>query len=1152
MGSVGKTKLETTVSPQEVQPNRTAHEKITTSTVAEPKQLIQALPKQFCKMRSNKICFVTSEFHGLFKNGGIGTANTGLATTLAAEGFDVTVVYADCDEIGPRVRFDSFDVVQSHYRKLGITLEYVHSPTKLHNAFDDVRSVSYAIYLYLKDKDFDAIYFNECGGQPFYTVIAKRAGVLRVDPAIFVVTHGGHEWLHEINLISWHHRQLPIIAFMERKAIELADAVISPSQYLIDWMIKHEYKLPAHVFLEQNIVDVKPFAASAAENASISSFKELVFFGRQEVRKGLKLFCDAIDQISPALLGAGAKITFIGKFSTVEGFHSGAYILARSRRWNIPVQFRVNYGQAEGLSYLIKSRALAVIPSLAENSPCVVAECLQLGIPFIATDTGGTAELVHKKDRARCLVSADPREMAKRLIEIVRTGQKAGRMAISQTVTVRNWIDFHAPSSLTTLSTSPRKRLSAAELATKGAAANAETFTPGANRTPLPGPEPRVSICLVHYNNPAFVNQALESILNQSYSNYEVIIVDDGSTQPEAISNLQNIEASKNRIPVKVVRQANLYLGAARNTGARHARGDYFIFVDDDNLLMPTAIEDFVRAAMLLKADIVTAVPYHFYSSSKPRPEYDGEIRLLPLGGCAEVGMFENCFGDANALVSRRAYQTVGGFHEDYGKAVEDWEFFATATLKGLKLEVLPEPAFWYRVRSEGMFIRSNAVENARRIINLYCTYPISVICKMVEGLLEMEREESNRLSHMIDVSGGSFRDLLLQISRGDVNGVSSVRGLLDYMVRSGRVGEALDFALNNNLDLLEGVLKLAHQENRTGAIQEITNNNLEIHDEIVLTEEVRLRSRPVANINQVDFSILESGAFSHPVSINVSAVKAAGTGPSGTVSARATVLQLDGDETEVLAAIVLCEPQHNIALVNGDVVPNEYVSWSEWTPLEVGTPKHVGIALATATTDEKDIFFLTKVAEGAKFRDASVSWIDLTANVISVPRTTKSNLIFDLKAHKLPDRIVALTGQFLTPTDKLEIDFHPFLPGKTTTLHPIHDSIALLRLKAVVPAAAKGARATVSVANPKAHPVQFGMWLHNSAQPIDNYDDLRKAQTFSGWLTVSTADYSYSLNAVLSDVATHEMDLYIATRVVGQENVHFCHALLHEFYWLD
>jgi O-antigen biosynthesis protein len=756
------------------------------------------LPKHFCEMRGNKICFVTNEFHGLFKNGGIGTAITGLATTLASNGFDVTVVYTDCDASGPRERFESFHAVKERYRRRGIRLDYITAPAKLLNPFGDNRRCSYAIYHYLKDKDFDVVYFNECGGHPFYTVLAKRAGILKFNPLICVIAHGGHEWLHEINLVAWD-RQFAILAFMERRALELADAVISPSCYLVNWMTDRGFKLPSHVFIEQNIVDVGQSSISTAEDMPAQSTKELVFFGRQEVRKGLKLFCDAIDRISTALLRAELKITFMGKFSTVESLHSGAYVLERSRHWHIPVQFRVSYGQEQALSHLIQSRALAVIPSLSENSPCVVSECLQLGIPFLATDVGGTAELVRERDRPHCLVPPSPEAVAQRLLECAEAGQRPGRMAVPQSATARHWIDFHAPFfSVPLADKQPRH----AKRRPSRAGVAARQFTPGVNKSPLPGPEPLVSVCLVHFNNPVLVNQALESIVNQTYSNYEVIIVDDGSTDPEALLNLAKIETRQRRVSVRVERQRNLYLGAARNTGVRKSRGDYIIFVDDDNLLMPTSIEDFVRVAMLTTADIVTAVGYHFGGSIQPDPTRDGEIRFLPIGGCAEIGMLENCFGDATALVSRAAFNAIGGFHEEFGKAVEDWEFFAKATLKGLKMDVLPKPNFWYRVRADSMLMKSNILENARRINNLYKAYPISIISKVAEGLLDIDREQLYRLDYILRINDANAQDLIVQISQGDVNGRSSIQGFLDYIVKSGHSG-ALDFALNNNIEVM-------------------------------------------------------------------------------------------------------------------------------------------------------------------------------------------------------------------------------------------------------------------------------------------------------------------------------------------------------------
>src|SRR5579863_561707 len=82
-----------------------------------------------------RVCLITTEFHGLFRNGGIGTANTGLALALAEAGFEVTVAFADADEKGPRVKEGNFEELQQSYRELGITLDFVPAYPQIARAF---------------------------------------------------------------------------------------------------------------------------------------------------------------------------------------------------------------------------------------------------------------------------------------------------------------------------------------------------------------------------------------------------------------------------------------------------------------------------------------------------------------------------------------------------------------------------------------------------------------------------------------------------------------------------------------------------------------------------------------------------------------------------------------------------------------------------------------------------------------------------------------------------------------------------------------------------------------------------------------------------------------------------------------------------------
>jgi GT2 family glycosyltransferase len=129
--------------------------------------------------------------------------------------------------------------------------------------------------------------------------------------------------------------------------------------------------------------------------------------------------------------------------------------------------------------------------------------------------------------------------------------------------------------------------------------------------------------------------------------------------------------------------------------------------MDDDNAAMPNEISTLVAVAQRTGAEIVTT----FYDAFETERDLEGRpsaMRFTPLGADPTLGILTNCFGDANALYARQAFDRLGGFTEDYGITHEDWEFFCRASLDGIKLACVPEPLFWYRVDQNGMFRGEN------------------------------------------------------------------------------------------------------------------------------------------------------------------------------------------------------------------------------------------------------------------------------------------------------------------------------------------------------------------------------------------------------------------------------------------------------------
>jgi hypothetical protein len=204
------------------------------------------------------------------------------------------------------------------------------------------------------------------------------------------------------------------------------------------------------------------------------------------------------------------------------------------------------------------------------------------------------------------------------------------------------------------------------------------------------------------------------------YSNFEVVLVDDGSTQPAAIQALQELEPAFAQLGWKIVCQQNRYLGAARNTAVRNATGDFLLFMDDDNFADPAELSTLVKAALHSNADIVTCGTNFFSGTEPPNSQAAPKRRWLPLGAAVPVGAFRNCFGDANALVRRSCFERLGGFTEVHGVTHEDWEFHAKAVLQGFKLTVVPEFLFWYRVSEDSMMRTTSDYQNTMLSIQPY------------------------------------------------------------------------------------------------------------------------------------------------------------------------------------------------------------------------------------------------------------------------------------------------------------------------------------------------------------------------------------------------------------------------------------------------
>ena len=149
-----------------------------------------------------------------------------------------------------------------------------------------------------------------------------------------------------------------------------------------------------------------------------------------------------------------------------------------------------------------------------------------------------------------------------------------------------------------------------------------DTSTVAAVPAPAPESAPKVSVIIPVYNTEKYLRECLDSVLNQSLRDIEIICVDDGSTDssPQILE-----EYAKRDSRVKILRQQNKFAGVARNNGMKIARGEYLCFLDSDDTFASEMLEKMVARAEATGADIVCC---DFKNEYADNPEKNSVVRV--------------------------------------------------------------------------------------------------------------------------------------------------------------------------------------------------------------------------------------------------------------------------------------------------------------------------------------------------------------------------------------------------------------------------------------------------------------------------------------------------------------------------------------------
>ena len=206
---------------------------------------------------------------------------------------------------------------------------------------------------------------------------------------------------------------------------------------------------------------------------------------------------------------------------------------------------------------------------------------------------------------------------------------------------------------------------------------------------------PAVSVVVPHFNLGTFLPDTLASIHAQTFKDFELIIVDDGSTDQTSLLLLEGLE----RQGVTILRKHNGGLGSARNAGLAAAKAPWVLMVDADDILHPIYLEMTMAAAALHPT---TAAVGTFMRCFTQEPQ-------VPTGGWLPLGLDRDLLANANfactasCLLRRDAVLSVGGYDEHL-VSFEDWDLWCSLAERGFEATIVPEFLLFYRQRPDSMY----------------------------------------------------------------------------------------------------------------------------------------------------------------------------------------------------------------------------------------------------------------------------------------------------------------------------------------------------------------------------------------------------------------------------------------------------------------
>ena len=210
-----------------------------------------------------------------------------------------------------------------------------------------------------------------------------------------------------------------------------------------------------------------------------------------------------------------------------------------------------------------------------------------------------------------------------------------------------------------------------------------------------------MSVVMPAYNASRFIAEAVDSVIQQTFMNWELIIVNDGSADDtQSIAEKYTVADAR----IKLVNQENKKLSAARNTGIAHAKGEWVAFLDADDFWVPEKLEKQLAAAeMQPAAGVIFSDGFIFHDNDLQTARAYGTVTGYFSPADIYKLQYQGNYIPVLSVIVKKQHLEAAGWQDEQLRACEDWDYWLRLAVLGIPFLGMQEKLFYYRRHASNM-----------------------------------------------------------------------------------------------------------------------------------------------------------------------------------------------------------------------------------------------------------------------------------------------------------------------------------------------------------------------------------------------------------------------------------------------------------------